>query len=61
MIRIEACRGNLIRNELQNVNQDIKAMTVQFTSVGFLWIKREGNAVVDYVVKLAASNRLAPN
>lgn len=41
--------------------QDIKMMNEEFTSVGFRWVNREGNSVVDCVVKLVAANALPTN
>lgn len=54
----EACRGNLVRKEIENIIEDIQRLKEQFTSVGFVWIKREGNDVADLIAKLAASNSL---
>lgn len=61
LIPIEAHRGNAVRQDLQNVIIDIKEVAKNFTSVGFLWVKREGNVVVDGVVKLTKANLLPSN
>lgn len=58
---IEACRGNLIRKEIEIIIKDINFLRQEFTSMGILWTNRHGNEVADLVAHLAASMSLPRN
>lgn len=45
LILVETCRGNTIRREIEQIVMDIQKLKENFTSIGFLWTKREGNRV----------------
>lgn len=60
VVLMEACRGNIIRTD-EVIIKDIMNMKVNFTSVGFLWVNREGNMVVDLVAHLPSTNSLHHN
>lgn len=57
-ILIDACKGKIIRSEIQNLICDIKEMEKSFTCCEFQWIKRQGNRVADAIVKAVKMNQL---
>lgn len=58
---VEVCRGNLIRQEIAHIVNDIQALKKEFTLMGFLWTNRSGNWVADVVAKLAMTSSLPRN
>lgn len=58
---IEACRGNLQREEIRSILLDIKALRNHFQRCGFPWTPREGNEVAHCIAKMEDLGELYGN
>lgn len=58
LILMETCKGNTIIREIEQIVNDIQKLKENFTSIGFLWTKREGNRVADLIARLGSSGEL---
>lgn len=55
LVLVEACRGNIVRKEIELIIKDINSFREDFTSMGLLWTRRLDNSIADLVAHLAAS------
>lgn len=61
LILVNACRGEMIRKEIDHIISDIKFFKNNFTSCGILWVNRSCNTVANMVAKLKSINDLSRN
>lgn len=58
---IKACRGEIVKNQIQNILNDIWSFKQNFVTCGFTWTPRSGNEVAHTVAHLASLGSLPVN
>lgn len=58
---IEVCSGNIQKDEIRSMLDDIRAMKEEFQDCCFTWTAREGNGVAHTILSLASIGALHGN